>query len=211
MQNNVIPGAVGLIASPDRDDWTGTFGTGTLGAEDPMSVDDHFRNAGLLFPVRVRTGTHQGRTGLDAGAACRENPPVLPSMIYGRSTPDDPTRSDPRICHWLLWVLPGISALAALLDGFVVSHNDVVPGSAVVLLAFQGTADGACTLLSSITDTVVTVIALVLGLTADILAVRPAGKISRPSQVQGDVQITARSTKSEATTSQACVATRSRV
>ena len=48
MQNNVIPGAVGLIASPDRDDWTGTFGTGTLGAEDPMSVDDHFRNAGLL-------------------------------------------------------------------------------------------------------------------------------------------------------------------
>src|SRR5664279_5017642 len=93
MQNNVIPGAVGLIASPDRDDWTGTFGTGTLGAEDPMSVDDHFLNAGLLFPVRVRTGTHQGRTGLDAGAACRENPPVLPSMIYGRSTPDDPTRS----------------------------------------------------------------------------------------------------------------------
>ena len=93
MQNNVIPGAVGLIASPDRGDWTGTFGTGTLGAEDPMSVDDHFRNAGLLFPVRVRTGTHQGRTGLDAGAACRENPPVLPSMIYGRSTPDDPTRS----------------------------------------------------------------------------------------------------------------------
>jgi len=64
-----------------------------------------------------------------------------------------------------LWVLPGISALAALLVGFGVSHISVRPGSVLAPLAFQGTADDARTLLSNITGTVVTVIALVLGLT----------------------------------------------
>ena len=29
MKDNVIPGAVVLISSPDQGDWTGTFGTGT--------------------------------------------------------------------------------------------------------------------------------------------------------------------------------------
>ena len=64
-----------------------------------------------------------------------------------------------------LWVLPGVSAIAALLVGYAVSHINVSPGSPLAPLAFQGTADDARTLLSSITSTVITVIALVLGLT----------------------------------------------
>ena len=50
----------------------------------------------------------------------------------------------------------------ALIIGWLVSQINVAPGSP---LAFQGTADDARTLLSNITGTVVTVIALVLGLT----------------------------------------------
>src|SRR6476659_4421811 len=61
-----------------------------------------------------------------------------------------------------LWVLPSISAVLALIIGWLVSQINVSPGSP---LAFQGTADDARTLLSNITSTVVTVIALVLGLT----------------------------------------------
>ena len=64
-----------------------------------------------------------------------------------------------------LWVLPGVSALVALLVGFAVSQIDVGPGSPLAPLAFQGTADDARTLLMNITSTVITVIALVLGLT----------------------------------------------
>ena len=61
-----------------------------------------------------------------------------------------------------LWVLPSISAVLALIIGWLVSQINVAPGSP---FAFQGTADDARTLLSNITGTVVTVIALVLGLT----------------------------------------------
>ncbi len=64
-----------------------------------------------------------------------------------------------------LWVLPGISAVVALIVGWAVSHLRVEPGSLLAPLAFQGTADDARTLLGSVTSTVVTVIALVLGLT----------------------------------------------
>lgn len=64
-----------------------------------------------------------------------------------------------------LWVLPGVSAVVALLIGFGVSHIYVGEGSPLAPLAFQGTADDARALLSSITSTVITVIALVLGLT----------------------------------------------
>jgi uncharacterized membrane protein len=59
-------------------------------------------------------------------------------------------------------VLPGISAVLALLAGFILSRITVGSGSP---LAFRGTADDARTLLSNVTSTVVTVIALVLGLT----------------------------------------------
>ena len=61
-----------------------------------------------------------------------------------------------------LWVLPGISAVLALVIGFILSRIHIGPGSP---LAFQGTADDARTLLINVTITVVTVIALVLGLT----------------------------------------------
>src|SRR6476659_3223901 len=64
-----------------------------------------------------------------------------------------------------LWVWPGVSAVAALLVGLVVSNIDVAPGSPLSPLAFQGTADDARALLTIIAGTVVTVIALVLGLT----------------------------------------------
>jgi uncharacterized membrane protein len=64
-----------------------------------------------------------------------------------------------------LWVWPGLSAVAALLVGYAVSTIDVSPGSPLAPLAFQGTADDARALLTIIAGTVVTVIALVLGLT----------------------------------------------
>lgn len=64
-----------------------------------------------------------------------------------------------------LWLLPSVSALLALVVGFALSHINVSPGSPSASLAFQGTADDARTLLSNTTGTVVTVIALVLGLT----------------------------------------------
>jgi uncharacterized membrane protein len=49
--------------------------------------------------------------------------------------------------------------------GYVMSSIDVRPGSFLSRLAFQGTADDARNLLIAVTSTVVTVIALVLGLT----------------------------------------------
>jgi uncharacterized membrane protein len=61
-----------------------------------------------------------------------------------------------------LWVLPGFSAVLALAVGFTLSRIRIDPASP---FAFQGTADDARTLLSNVTGTVVTVIALVLGLT----------------------------------------------
>jgi len=64
-----------------------------------------------------------------------------------------------------LWVWPGISAVVALLVGFAVSQIDVAEGSFFSPLAFAGTADDARALLMIISGTVVTVIALVLGLT----------------------------------------------
>jgi uncharacterized membrane protein len=61
-----------------------------------------------------------------------------------------------------LWVLPTVSVLAALVAGSVLSLVKIGSGS---LLAFQGTSDDARTLLIGITSTMVTVIALLLGLT----------------------------------------------
>jgi len=61
-----------------------------------------------------------------------------------------------------LWVLPTLSVLVALGAGAVLSLVSVGPRSP---LAFQGTADDARTLLFGITGTVITIIALLLGLT----------------------------------------------
>jgi hypothetical protein len=78
-----------------------------------------------------------------------------------------------------LWVLPGLSVLAALAVGAVLSSVRVGPRSP---LAFQGTPDDARTLLFGITGTMITVIALLLG-----LAVVDPGRRRRPSgQRAGD-------------------------
>jgi uncharacterized membrane protein len=69
-----------------------------------------------------------------------------------------------------LWVMPSIAALIALAAGYGLSQIDVPPGSRLDWLAFQGTADDARALLISISSTVVTVIALVLGLTVVVLS-----------------------------------------
>jgi uncharacterized membrane protein len=61
-----------------------------------------------------------------------------------------------------LWVLPTLSVLAALAAGSLLSLVRVGPHSP---LAFQGTSDDARTLLIGIAGTMVTVIALLLGLT----------------------------------------------
>jgi uncharacterized membrane protein len=64
-----------------------------------------------------------------------------------------------------LWVWPSIASLVALILGLVMSQVTIGPQSPLAPLAFQGTADDARGLLTTITSTVVTVIALVLGLT----------------------------------------------
>jgi uncharacterized membrane protein len=64
-----------------------------------------------------------------------------------------------------LWVLPSAAALVALAVGFGMSQVTVSPGSILGRFAFQGTADDARALLITVSSTVVTVIALVLGLT----------------------------------------------
>ena len=64
-----------------------------------------------------------------------------------------------------LWVLPTVAAVLAVVAGYFISHLDVQPGTFLGRLAFQGTADDARNLLVAVTSTVVTVIALVLGLT----------------------------------------------
>jgi uncharacterized membrane protein len=64
-----------------------------------------------------------------------------------------------------LWFLPTVWALVALLLGATLSQIRISPESALAPLAFQGTADDARNLLTTIASTVVTVLALVLGLT----------------------------------------------
>ena len=60
-----------------------------------------------------------------------------------------------------LWVLPSLSVLTALAAGAALSSVSVGPRSP---LAFQGTPDDARTLLLGITGTMITIIALLLGL-----------------------------------------------
>jgi uncharacterized membrane protein len=64
-----------------------------------------------------------------------------------------------------LWVWPSIASIVALVLGLAVSQISISPQSPLAPLAFQGTADDARGLLTTISSTVVTVIALVLGLT----------------------------------------------
>ena len=69
-------------------------------------------------------------------------------------------RASQAVASW--FARPVVGTLVA---GTVISQVTVDPGSGWAPLAFQGTADDARTLLITIASTVVTVIALVLGLT----------------------------------------------
>ncbi|WP_241387346.1 serine hydrolase domain-containing protein [Rhodococcus sp. CH91] len=68
MQDNAIPGAVVQISSPDRGDWTGTFGTGTIDADDPLSATDHFRigsNTKTMTVTVILQLVQEGQLSLD--------------------------------------------------------------------------------------------------------------------------------------------------
>jgi D-alanyl-D-alanine carboxypeptidase len=45
MEENAIPGAAVLIRSGEQGDWTSTFGTGTIGEDRPITLDDYWRIA----------------------------------------------------------------------------------------------------------------------------------------------------------------------
>ncbi|TQF74629.1 DUF2254 domain-containing protein [Rhodococcus spelaei] len=64
-----------------------------------------------------------------------------------------------------LWVLPAIAVVIALVLGSILSTLNPQPGAWLHRLAFQGTPDDARTLLIGIAGTMITVIALILGLT----------------------------------------------
>ncbi len=64
-----------------------------------------------------------------------------------------------------LWVMPAGAVVIALLAGSLLSMVDIGPDAPISPLLFQGTADDARTLLIGISGTMMTVIALVLGLT----------------------------------------------
>jgi uncharacterized membrane protein len=64
-----------------------------------------------------------------------------------------------------LWAMPTAAVVVALLAGSVLSSITISPDSSLAPLLFQGTADDARNLLIGIASTMVTVIALVLGLT----------------------------------------------
>lgn len=63
-----------------------------------------------------------------------------------------------------LWVLPGVAVLGSLLLGGLLSSINVPNRSLMHYFVFEGTSDDARNLLIGITGTIVTVIALVLGL-----------------------------------------------
>ncbi|MBH1934831.1 DUF2254 domain-containing protein [Streptomyces sp. AV19] len=67
--------------------------------------------------------------------------------------------------HGALWVLPGTAAALALVAGGLLSQVRIPPDSVLQPFAFAGTADDARQALITIASTIVTVIALVLGLT----------------------------------------------
>jgi uncharacterized membrane protein len=64
-----------------------------------------------------------------------------------------------------LWAMPTAAVGVALVAGSVLSSITIDPDSSLAVLVFQGTADDARSLLIGISSTMVTVIALVLGLT----------------------------------------------
>lgn len=63
-----VPGAVVMVTSPAKGDWTRTFGTRAVDGGEPVTVDDHFR---IGSNTKTMTGTvllqlvQEGKIGLD--------------------------------------------------------------------------------------------------------------------------------------------------
>ncbi|WKG11870.1 serine hydrolase domain-containing protein [Nocardia sp. PE-7] len=68
IKDNVIPGAVVVVKSPTKGNWTETFGTRVIGADDPMSVDDYFRiasNTKTMTSTVILQLVQEGKLALD--------------------------------------------------------------------------------------------------------------------------------------------------
>ncbi|MFF2554530.1 serine hydrolase domain-containing protein [Nocardia sp. NPDC058058] len=68
MRDNVIPSAVVVVRSPKDGDWTATFGTGTIGKDVPVTVDDHFRigsNTKTMTVTVLLQLAQEGKLALD--------------------------------------------------------------------------------------------------------------------------------------------------
>ncbi|MFE6857107.1 serine hydrolase domain-containing protein [Nocardia sp. NPDC057668] len=68
MRDNAIPGAAVVIRSPSDGDWTATFGTGTIGENDPITVDDHYRigsNTKTMTVTVLLQLAQEGKLALD--------------------------------------------------------------------------------------------------------------------------------------------------
>ncbi|MGD9985387.1 serine hydrolase domain-containing protein [Pseudonocardia sp.] len=68
MRANVIPGAIVKISSPAQGDWSGTFGTATIGRDDPMTLDDHVRIGSItktMTSTVVLQLVQEGKLALD--------------------------------------------------------------------------------------------------------------------------------------------------
>ena len=68
MSQNAIPGLVVHILSPDRGNWSATFGTAELGATVPMTLDDSFRigsNTKTMTSTVILQLVQEGALALD--------------------------------------------------------------------------------------------------------------------------------------------------
>ena len=68
MAANAIPGVVILIRSRDQGDWSATFGTGEIGKDVPMTLDDSFRvgsNTKTLTSTVILQLVQEGKLALD--------------------------------------------------------------------------------------------------------------------------------------------------
>jgi D-alanyl-D-alanine carboxypeptidase len=68
MKKNAIPGAIALVLSPSRGDWSSTFGTAELGADVPMSLHDYFRigsNTKTMTSTVILQLVEEGKLSLD--------------------------------------------------------------------------------------------------------------------------------------------------
>jgi D-alanyl-D-alanine carboxypeptidase len=68
MKEHVIPGAVVLVHSRDKGDWSATFGTREIGKDVPLSTEDHFRvgsNTKTMTSTVILQLVQEGALGLD--------------------------------------------------------------------------------------------------------------------------------------------------